>query len=423
MGRELSGLAARVAGARPAGWGICDEARPRVASGVDLVMLGAGIPDLATPALAVDASIAALRGGRTRYAHPQGEPRLRDLLASRHSRATGVATLPGDVLVTAGAQAAVLACLQAVVEPGSGVAVLSPYYPAYAGAVASVGARLVPVPLDARRGFALDLDALAAALTGDVRVLLLTTPHNPTGRVLTRAEADGVARLCVERDVWLVSDEVYSGLCFEGGHVSPAGLPGMAARTLTVGSLSKTHSMSGWRCGWIVAPAGLGPSILPVLASGALGIPAFVQDAAVAAIDGCAGDVAAMRAEYRHRRDVFGRALSRVRSLSVPIPEAGMFLMMDVSGTGMDGTTFAWRLLELGVCVIPGEAFGPGGGGRVRVSLLDAPDRLLLACSRMAELATGAPARSAIVNGSGLGCSGKRSASWAEDGMPGPSGS
>lgn len=396
MARVLSELVDRVTAARGVGWGICEDARARIAAGEDVVMLGPGVPDLPPPPAALAACREALARGRTRYPAPGGEPALRAAVAARHARLTGVAVDPADVVITAGAQAGLLACALALAGPGRRVGIPVPAYPAHAAAVAAAGARVMPLPLGPAPGYALDLAAVRGA---DLALLLISAPHNPTGRVFGPGELTALAEACLAGDLWLVSDEVYAGLVHEGRHLPPAGLPGMACRTFTLGSLSKSHAMSGFRCGWVVAPPGLGPALRAVDACGSLGVPPFVQDAAIAALaDGGAAEAEA-RAAYGARRHALLAGLARVPGIRVAAPEGGMFAMAEVSGTGLDGAEFARALLDRGVCVIPGGAFGPGAAGSVRIALSEPPERIRIACERMAGLAR---ARSASVRGDAL---------------------
>jgi arginine:pyruvate transaminase len=399
MARSLSELAGRVAAASPPGWEICGAARARIAAGEDIVMMGPGVPDLAAPESAIRACRDSLAMGRTRYPDPLGDPALRAALAGRHARRTGTPVDPSDVVVTAGAQAGLLACVLALASPGTGIGIPVPAYPAYRSAAAAAGARFVPIPLGPAPGYALDLSGVRGA---DIGLVVLTTPHNPTGRVFSRREVEGLAALCRDGDLWLVSDEVYAGHVYEGEHIPPASLPGMPERTFTVGSFSKSHAMSGFRCGWVVAPPGLGSALRTVIACGSLGVPPFVQDAALAALRDDGACEAASRTEYAGRRHALVSSLRQGTNLVLAAPEGGMFAMVGVGRAGFEGSRFAWDLLDRGVCVIPGGAFGAGGEGFVRVALTETATRIRSACERMAELAGG---RSRCVRGGGLASS------------------
>jgi len=253
----------------------------------------------------------------------------------------------------------------------------------------------VKVPLLADRGFHLDLEALAAAVTPRTRAILINSPHNPTGAVMTRHEVETVAELCRRHDLWLISDEVYATLLYEGEHHSPAGLPGMGERTVTVASLSKSHAMTGWRVGWLIGPPTLAEHAVKLALCMLYGSPPFIQDAAMVALGMGQGELAPMRERYQRRRDAVCRRLAGLPGLACTRPKGGMFVMLDVRRTGLSAATFAARLLaEEGVCVLAGDAFGGAAAGHVRLSLTAADERLAEACNRIGRFAfrLGAPA-------------------------------
>jgi arginine:pyruvate transaminase len=267
-------------------------------------------------------------------------------------------------------------------------------YVTYPATVAATGATLVKVPLLAERGFHLDLDALAAAVTPRTRAILVNSPHNPTGAVMTRPELEAVARLCRRHDLWLISDEVYATLLYDGEHVSPASLPGMADRTATVSSLSKSHAMTGWRVGWLIGPAALIEHAANLALSMLYGSPPFIQDAATVALTQDGADAGAMLDRFRRRRDAVCRRLAGLPGLACTRPKGGMFVMLDIRRTGLSAEDFAQRLLaEERVCVLSGDAFGGAATGHVRLSLTAPDERLAEACNRIGRFAfrLGAP--------------------------------
>jgi arginine:pyruvate transaminase len=235
-------------------WAIHTEAVRRRRRGEDVILLSVGDPDFPSPAPIIEAAKASLDEGRTHYADVVGQQPLREAIAAQHERLSGQRVTADEVVVFAGAQCALFAALQCLVEPGDEVIVLEPAYVTYPATVAASGATLVPVPLRPRNHFHLDPADLEAALTPCTRAILWNSPNNPTGAVATRAEVEAVARVARERDLWVVSDEVYATLVYEGEHLAPASLPGMAERTVTVSSVSKSHAMTGWRLGWLVGP-------------------------------------------------------------------------------------------------------------------------------------------------------------------------
>ena len=365
-------------------WRIHEDAIGRAQRGEDVILLSVGDPDFATPPSISAAAMTSLEHGRTHYTEVVGQEALRAAIASWHERTTGQSVTASQVVVLAGAQCALFAALQCVVEPGDEVIVFEPTYLTYAAAVAASGGTPVPVPLHAENGFHLDARDLEGALGPRTRVILWNGPNNPTGTVATAAEIAALARVCRERDLWLISDEVYAGLVFEGRHRSPAAAPGMAERTIVVSSLSKSHAMTGWRVGWLIGPQDLAAHAGRLALCMLYGSPPFIQDAATAALVDAPAEVSMMREHYRRRRDVVCDRVGSVPGLHCHRPEAGMFVMLDVRGTGLGADAFAHGLLEAeAVSVLVGDAFGGAARGHVRVALTVDEDRLAQACERI----------------------------------------
>ena len=375
-------------GAAADAWDIHVEALRRRAAGEDVILLSVGDPDLPSPAAAVAAAKDSLDRGRTHYAEVAGQGTLREAIARHHARLTGQAVDPHQVVVLAGAQSALFSACQCLLDPGDEVLVPEPMYVTYPATVAAAGARMVRVPLIAERGFHLDLDALGAAVTDRTRAVLINSPHNPTGAVMTRHEVEAVARLCRQHDLWLISDEVYASLLYEGEHVAPAALGGMGERTVTVSSLSKSHAMTGWRVGWLIGPAALTAHVRNLALCMLYGCPPFVQDAALAALEAGTVDCERFQELFRRRRDAVCRRLAGLPGLGCAKPQGGMFVMVDVRRTRLTAYEFAARLLEEeGVCVLAGDAFGGAAEGHVRISLTAPDERLAEACNRIGRLA------------------------------------
>ena len=233
-------------------------------AGADVIFLTIGDPDQAPPETLIEATVAALREHRTGYSPTVGYPALREAIAARHARRTGRPCTADNVVVVPGAQGGVYCALQCLAGPGDEVIVPEPIYATYEGVVGASGARMVTVPLRADRGFHPDLEALSAVITPRTRVVWINSPHNPTGAVFTATEIEAIAALCRDRDLWLLSDEVYEDLAFARPHVSPWSLPDMADRTVVVSSLSKSHAVPAFRLGWIIGPPGsLPPPVRP----------------------------------------------------------------------------------------------------------------------------------------------------------------
>jgi N-succinyldiaminopimelate aminotransferase len=325
-----------------------------LAEATGAINLGQGFPDEDGPAEVLEAAIAAMRSGRNQYAPLPGVPALRAAIAEHQRRFYGLALDPdSQVQVTMGATEAIAAAVLGLCEPGDELIALDPSYDSYAAAAAMAGVRFVPVPLHPPH-WSLDGDELAAAVTDRTRLILLNTPHNPTGRVLTRAELQAVADVCLERDLIVVTDEVYEHLVFDGEHVPLATLPGMAERTLTVSSLGKTFSVTGWKVGWATGPA---PLVAAVRAAKQFltfaGATPF-QHAGAAALR--LGDpwYAVFARELGAKRDRLCDGLAAA-GLRVLRPQGTYFANVDAGG---DGTEFCRALVgAAGVVAIPTAVF------------------------------------------------------------------
>ncbi|MGY0791396.1 pyridoxal phosphate-dependent aminotransferase [Azospirillum argentinense] len=386
---RFSSLTDRIRGDRVAAWDIHFAAWTAKGRGEDVIVLSVGDPDFDTPAPVRDAAIAALHAGDTHYTPIPGRPELRAALARDVARRTGLPVEPENVIVCAGAQNGLFNATLCLVEAGDEVLVPEPMYLTYEACVRASGATLVPVAPDAAT-LRLDPAALAAAVTPRTRAIFLATPANPTGIVMSMEELEAVSDLARRHDLWVVADEVYASLTFDRPHVSIATLPGMAERTVTINSLSKSHAMTGWRAGWVVAPAPLVAHMGTLALCMLYGLPGFVQQAALVAVEQGDEAVAAMREGYRRRRDIALEALGSVPGLRCLKPEAGMFMLVDVRGTGLPTMEFAWRLFrETGVSVLDAGAFGPAAAGCVRLSFAVSEAELAEACRRIAAFVTG----------------------------------
>ena len=323
--------------------------------------LGQGFPDQEGPASVVEAAVEALRGGRNQYAPGPGVPELREAVARHQQKYYGIDLDPGDqVVVTAGATEALAAAMLALVNPGDEVAVVEPYYDSYLADIAMAGGVRRPVSL--RRtdeGFRLDLDSLRARVTDRTAVLLLNTPHNPTGMVLDEAERAAIAEVAVEHDVVVVVDEVYEHLLYDGRqHVPLATLPGMAERTVSISSAGKTFSFTGWKVGWVTGPADLVATVLSAKQWLTFTNAAPLQPAVAHALDHEMAYVEGLAGELQDKRDLLCAGLSEL-GLDPVRPEGTYFVLSDVRRLGWpDGTEFCLALPErAGVVAIPAQPF------------------------------------------------------------------
>jgi arginine:pyruvate transaminase len=369
-------------------WAIHDKARERQEDGEDMILLSVGDPDFDTPPAITDVAIASLRAGRTHYGGFAGGAEFRQAIADRHRKQTGQVISPDQVVVCPGAQNGLYAAALCLVESGDEVIVPEPRYVTYGSVVDASGATRVDVPLDVERGFHLDPNKVAAAVTNRTRMILLNTPHNPTGMVMTREELEGIADIALRHDLWVVCDEVYADLTFDVPHVSVCALPRIADRSVSIGSLSKSHAMQGWRLGWVIAPPDLARHLVNLVKPMHYGLSPFLQDAAAVALTGDHPETEAMRSDYRARRDLVCSRVNAMPGLACSWPEGSMFLLVDVRGTGLDGEKFAWGLLDHGgVSLLPVASFGASVTGHVRFSLTMPLEILEDACNRIERYA------------------------------------
>jgi N-succinyldiaminopimelate aminotransferase len=320
------------------------------------INLGQGFPDTDGPQPVIEAAVAALRGGENQYAPLPGVPALREAVLEHQHNYYGLE--PEDVLVTFGATEAIAAALLGLCDPGDEVVVLEPYYDSYAACIAFAGAWRRPVTLRPPE-FALDGEALRAAIGPRARVLLLNTPHNPTGRVLDRPELSAIAAACVEHDLICISDEVYEHLVYDGRHIPIATLPGMAQRTLTISSVGKSFSFTGWKIGWCSGPAALVAATRTVkqFLTFAGGTP--LQHAAAAALRLPSGYLEGLRDDLRAKRDRLCAGLAAA-GLAPLIPAGTYFVNVDV---GTEATAFCRALVQrCGIVAIPTSVFYDDAG-------------------------------------------------------------
>lgn len=374
----------RLAGQGADKWAVHFRGRALMAAGEDVIELTIGEPDRAPDPALLEALTTALHAGRTRYSDGRGEPGLLDAIAMRYRARTGRAITRANVIAVPGTQAALFAAIAALAGEGDEVALPDPHYATYEGVIRASGATVRPVPMPATGGFRLTAAALEAAITPATRVLLLNNPHNPTGTVLTAEEVAAIGEVCIRHDLTILSDEVYEELIFDGGFTSPFDLPQLAERTVVVSSISKSHAVPGFRSGWMVGPEAFTKRVQPLVEMMFFGNQPFIADATAFALTRPNETAPGLREDYRRRARAAAAVLS-VPGLKVLAPQAGMFLMLDAGGTGMDGESFALSLLEAErVSVMPGSAFGREAAGWVRLSLTVPDDRLAEACRRIA---------------------------------------
>jgi arginine:pyruvate transaminase len=369
-------------------WTIQDRAVALSEAGEQVLFLTVGDPDFATPPMIVSRAIAALSSGRTRYSPVRGEPALRAAIARRQTRRGRGQTEPENVTVFPGGQNALFSVFQAIIDPGDEVIVADPCYATYPGALQAAGAALVRAQTSAVDGFTLTAEAIEATITPRTRAVLLNSPGNPTGSVLSPEALERIVGLGRAHSLWLICDEVYSDMVFDGPHTSLWSWADRYERIVVIDSVSKSLAMTGWRMGWAITPSALADRLALLSAVQLFGSCQFTQDTVAWALDQNLPEIGAMRQAYRERRDQVVAAVAAIDGLSCTAPAGGMFVLIDVSVIEPDGAVFARDLLEEErVAVVPGAGFGAAARGAIRISLTQPLDILAEAFERMAGFA------------------------------------
>jgi len=386
---RYAAITERLAHLGGAKWEIHARARAMKAAGRAVIELTIGEPDVPTPPDLVARASAAMQAGRTGYSNGRGEPGLRQALAARYSARRGRVIGADQVMCFPGTQTTLFAVLMGLVQAGDEVLVGDPMYATYEGLIAASGATMVPVPLDPKHGFRLQAADLAAKITPRSRVVFLNSPHNPTGAVLTRTDLAAIGSLAVAHDLWILCDEVYEDLVFAGtAFASPLDDPALAERVIVASSISKSHAAPGFRSGWCVGPAAFAAHLLSLAETMLFGNQPFIADMTAAAVAEPSQVAAGMCQRFGRRAGLIAKHLDGVAGLAVNRPAAGMFALVDVRATGLSGQAFASGLLDQAeVAVMPGESFGAGLAGWLRLSLTQDDAALSEACARIAGFA------------------------------------
>jgi len=360
------------------------RARALEAQGRDVVHLEIGEPDFDTPANVVEAAVSALRSGQTHYTQAPGIPELREVIAREIARTRGISVSPDQVIVTPGAKPIMFFTILALCQPGDEVIYPNPGFPIYESMINFVGARPVAAPLRESRQFRLDVDEVAGLFSDRTRLVIVNSPHNPTGGVLEKSDLERLAELAVRHDSVILSDEIYSRMIYEGEHHSIASFPGLAERTIVLDGFSKTYAMTGWRLGYGVFPAELAPHISRLVTNSVSCTPGFTQRAGIEALTGPQDEPARMVAEFRKRRDLLVAGLNRIPGLHCEMPAGAFYAFPNVQGVGLDCREFADRLLyDGGVATLSGTSFGKHGEGFVRLSYANSIPNLEKALDRI----------------------------------------
>jgi octopine/nopaline transport system ATP-binding protein len=363
---QYSPLVKRIAGDGADAWVVHYAARAAQERGEDVILLSVGDPDLDTPAPVLERAIERLRAGDTHYTPATGRQHLREAIAAAHCARSGQPVTADNVIFLAGAQNALFVTSLCIAGPGDEVIALEPLYPSYPATLEVSGARMVRVAAPAARGFRIDVPALGAAITAHTRAIFFATPNNPSGVILSERDLAALGDLARRHSLWVVADEVYAGLA-PGGRV-PSLAAELPEQVVTISSLSKSHAMPGWRAGWLVGPRQLVIHAEAMAQCMLFGLPGFVQEAAVTALSVAPAAESRVREYCATRREFLLAGLAELPGVKCFAPDAGMFLLMGVRGTGLSGYDFMCELYRTErVSVLDGGAFGRETSGFVRV--------------------------------------------------------
>jgi len=360
------------------------RARALEAQGRDIIHLEIGEPDFDTPRHIVEAGKRALDEGWTHYGPTQGLPELREAIASYICRTRGIRVGAEHVCVVPGGKPIIFFPLMALLEPGDEVIYPNPGFPIYESMINFLGAKPVPIPLVEDRGFSFDLNVFKDSLSPKTKMVILNSPHNPTGGVIPAADVRAIADMVRDRDLVVLSDEIYTRIYFDEEPLSIATLPGMLEKTIILDGFSKTYAMTGWRMGYGVMPAWLVDPVNKLMVNSNSCTASFTQRAGIAALNGPQDDVVKMVEEFRRRRDAFCAALNTVPGFRCPIPGGAFYAFPNIQGTGWKSKELADALLQkAGVACLSGTAFGAYGDGYLRFSIANSFEKLMDAVERI----------------------------------------
>ncbi|MDG0989425.1 MAG: pyridoxal phosphate-dependent aminotransferase [Yoonia sp.] len=384
---ELSHRITYLTGGGSDGWDVFYRARQMKAAGDPVLELTIGEHDIRTHPDILGAMHRAAMDGHTGYAMVPGTGALRASVAARIAARTGVPTTAANIMITPGGQAALFASHHAVCDEGDTALYIDPYYATYPGTIRGVGAVPVPVVTRAADHFQPQASAIDAVAKG-AKSLLINTPNNPTGVVYSHDTLTAIADVCQAHDLWLISDEVYDTQVWDGTHISPRALPDMGDRTLVVGSMSKSHAMTGSRVGWVCGPEHVIESLINLATHTTYGVPGYIQDAATYALGRGDPLEAEVAAPFARRRALTLRALDGQNIVRAVPVQGAMYAMLDIRATGMTGEAFSNALLDAEmIATMPGESFGKAAAGHIRVAMTINDDDYTDALTRLVNFA------------------------------------
>jgi aspartate/methionine/tyrosine aminotransferase len=363
------------------------RARALEKQGRSVIHLEIGEPDFPTPPHIIEAGKRAMDEGYTKYGPTAGLPELRESIARYIARTRGLTVDPAGVCVVPGAKPIMFFTMLALIEPGDEVIYPDPGFPIYESMVRYTGAVPVPIPLVESRGFSFDLDIFRSKLSGKTRMVILNSPENPTGGTIPPEDMAQIAAMLRDRDVMVLSDEIYTRLCYDTQPVSIATFEGMQEKTIILDGFSKTYSMTGWRLGYGVMPLWLAEAVNTLMVNSNSCTATFTQRAGIAALEGPQDCVEQMAAEFRERRDAFCAGLNTIAGFRCPLPGGAFYAFVNVQGTGLESKALSDYLLsEAGVACLNGGAFGAQGDGYIRFSYANSLPNLLEAVERIKKV-------------------------------------
>ena len=364
---------------------VLNKARALERQGRSIIHLEIGEPDFDTPANVIEAGVNALRSGWTHYGPSAGQPELRQTIADYVARTRNVKVAPEEVVVVPGGKPIIFFTILSLIDEGDEVIYPNPGFPIYESMIQYVGGKAVPIQLREARDFSLDVDELATLISDRTKLIILNSPQNPTGGILKRREIEQIAQIVGDRNLMILSDEIYSRLLFDGEqHFSIMSLPGMQERTILLDGFSKTYAMTGWRMGYGVMRPDLAAQMTRLMTNSNSCTASFTQVAGVEALRGDQSSVDHMRDQFQHRRDVFVAGLNKIKGFSCRMPKGAFYVFPNIQQTSWQSKPLADALLEqAGVAALSGTAFGAFGEGYLRFSVANSLENLNEALNRL----------------------------------------
>lgn len=367
---------------------ILARAKKLEAEGRDIVHLEIGEPDFDTPANIVEAAVNALRRGETHYGPAAGKPEIRKIFAEYISRDRGIDVGPENIVITPGGKPIMYFLMNALVNEGDEVIYPNPGFPIYESVINFLGAKAVPLKLAEEKDFSFDIEDLKSLISDKTKMLIINSPQNPTGGMITSQDLDAIAELAVKHDFWVMSDEIYSKIIYDGTHESITTRPGMLERTCILEGHSKTYAMTGWRLGYGVMPQGLADAVAKLQTNCNSCTASFTQIAGAEALTGPQDAAEAMVAEFRVRRDLLVDGLNAIDGITCKLPRGAFYVFPNVSALGRTSSEIESLLLDkYGVAALSGNAFGSFGEGYIRFSYANSQEQIKKALDRVGQMA------------------------------------